>query len=544
MKNNEKEILDCTFRDGGYYNGWNFSKSLINKHLSLMDMLSVKYVEIGFRFLIEKKNTEQNKKGECAFTSEKFLNTLKVPKNLELGIMINVGDLLVNKKLSLKNLKKLVSLNSKNSKIKFVRLATHINEIFILKYIIKYLKKRNYFVFVNLMQTINYDQKTLKKTLSYLNKTEVDVIYFADSTGSLDPKTTKNLFYQIMKFTKKKVGIHAHDNCNFAFQNTMVASDIGANWLDGTIFGMGRGPGNTKFEDLIFKMKKLKNKYKSKKLMKYIKDNFLPLKKKYNWGPNKYYELAGKYRIHPTYIQELLSKKNNKKEIIKTINFLRNYGEKSFSNKFLNEGKLFFSKNVKKGHELKKITNKKNLLILGPGITLKTYKKKIEKFIVQNREKMIIFSINLQKFINPKMLDYYISCHPLRLINEIDKHLNYNQPLILPFSMMNESIRNKIIKRKKNYFDYGLKLVPRLLRGYKKSCIIPNLTTLSYAIAIGFSSKVRNIYLAGIDGYEKGDYRRKETEELLEVLDFSSQKSIVSTLTPTTYKINQCRKII
>ena len=81
------KILDCTLRDGGYYNNWEFNKDLINEYLKVMEDIKVDYVEIGFRF-IDKVRT----KGPCAYSQESFLKSLKIPKNLKIGIMINAAD--------------------------------------------------------------------------------------------------------------------------------------------------------------------------------------------------------------------------------------------------------------------------------------------------------------------------------------------------------------------------------------------------------------------------------------------------------------------
>ena len=51
MKKNKLNILDCTLRDGGYYNNWHFEKDLINEYLKVMSIIKVDYVEIGFRFI-------------------------------------------------------------------------------------------------------------------------------------------------------------------------------------------------------------------------------------------------------------------------------------------------------------------------------------------------------------------------------------------------------------------------------------------------------------------------------------------------------------
>ena len=89
MKKNKLKVLDCTLRDGGYYNNWNFSIHLINKYLKVMSDIKVDYVEIGFRSLERKEF-----RGPCAYTTDQFLNDLKIPKTLKVGVMINGAELI------------------------------------------------------------------------------------------------------------------------------------------------------------------------------------------------------------------------------------------------------------------------------------------------------------------------------------------------------------------------------------------------------------------------------------------------------------------
>ena len=122
MKQNRINILDCTLRDGGYYNNWHFKKDLINEYLRVMDIIKVDYVEIGFRF-IDKVKT----KGPTAYSEESFLRTLNIPKSLKIGIMVNAADFINNKniiELAKKNFKQ-----KKQSIISLVRIACHHHEI-------------------------------------------------------------------------------------------------------------------------------------------------------------------------------------------------------------------------------------------------------------------------------------------------------------------------------------------------------------------------------------------------------------------------------
>ena len=110
------QILDCTLRDGGYYNNWKFDKSTINKYLQSMSKANIDIVERGFRFT--KKNSIV---GQLANTQDEFLNKLEIPNNLKIAIMIN-GEEYYNNKLLLDQL----FLHKKNSKIDLIRIAINI----------------------------------------------------------------------------------------------------------------------------------------------------------------------------------------------------------------------------------------------------------------------------------------------------------------------------------------------------------------------------------------------------------------------------------
>ena len=88
MKNKFK-ILDCTLRDGGYYNNWNFEKKLVNEYLRAINETNIQYIELGFRTLDKKKI-----KGNTAYTTDEFINSLSIPKNLKIGVMVNASDFL------------------------------------------------------------------------------------------------------------------------------------------------------------------------------------------------------------------------------------------------------------------------------------------------------------------------------------------------------------------------------------------------------------------------------------------------------------------
>ncbi len=343
MKQNKLNILDCTLRDGGYYNNWYFKKELINEYLRVMDNIKVDYVEIGFRF-IDKIKT----KGPTAYSEESFLKSLKIPKGLKIGIMINASDFV--------NSKNIIDLAKKNFKLKkdslisLIRIACHHEEIKEIIPLVNWLKKSGYKVGVNIMQIPELTTKEIKNSVLQIKRSNADILYFADSLGSLDPIKTNKIIRLLKLRWKKDMGIHTHDNMGKALENSLEAIKSKVNWIDCTVTGMGRGPGNTQTEYLILELKrKIVKKEKIIDLLSLIKNYFEPLKKRYKWGSNPFYYFAGLNSIHPSFVQQMLSNESFQTEdIFSNLNYLRTVGGRKFSNELISLGKNFY-KNVKKG---------------------------------------------------------------------------------------------------------------------------------------------------------------------------------------------------
>ena len=66
-------ILDCTLRDGGYYNNWDFSKDIVNDYLKTMSAVNINYVEVGFRSFQSK-----DFKGPTWYTTDSYLESLDI----------------------------------------------------------------------------------------------------------------------------------------------------------------------------------------------------------------------------------------------------------------------------------------------------------------------------------------------------------------------------------------------------------------------------------------------------------------------------------
>ena len=259
--------------------------------------------------------------------------------------------------------------------------------------LINWLKKSGYKVGVNIMQIPELSSREIKNAVKQIKKTKADVLYFADSMGSLDSSQTKRIVNQIKLIWKKSTGIHTHDNMGKALENSITAINNSVNWVDCTVTGMGRGPGNTKTEYLILELNRKREHLTD--LLNLIKNYFEPLKERYKWGSNPFYYFAGLNSIHPTFVQEMLNDNGfDPEDIYYNLKNLSTVGGRKFSKELISLGKNYYRKINKGNWEPIKAIKNRNVLIIGPGISATKYKSKIIKFIKKNKPVSSCFKCN------------------------------------------------------------------------------------------------------------------------------------------------------
>ena len=525
--------LDCSLRDGGYYNNWDFNNDLINQYLQVLESINIDFCEIGFRFL-----NNNGFKGSCAFTTEEFLNSIIIPNNLRIAIMINANELVSNGEFRIDKLKQLIPVKASQSKVDMVRVACHSELIEKVLPVFDFLHDCGYISCCNITQISDKTYEKLKELSHLLSSTKVDVLYFADSLGSSEPSSIKEIVKALRNQWNGQLGIHAHNNMGLALQNTLQAIECGVEWVDSTITGIGRGPGNTLTEELILetnhkKFKSKKNELNLVPLIQIINNHFLPMKNKYSWGTNIFYYLAGKYSIHPSYIQAMLKDfRYQEEDILASINYLRDQGAKRFDYNDLDETRKFYKGQPTGTWDPKSIFLDRDVLIIGTGPKFKNHEKAVESFI--ERKRPVVLAINTNTLSKNDLIDLRIACHPTRLFADVDKHLILPQPLIIPLSMLPEEF-SKLFKGK-DIRDFGIGLKNTHFEFHKTFCIIPNALVLSYALAVVSSGSAKNIFLAGFDGYPRGDIRNDEVNDLLFKYKASKQDANVIAITPTKYK--------
>jgi len=524
------KLLDCTLRDGGYYNNWDFDEKLVKVYLQVMASIKIDFVEIGFRSL-----NNENFKGAFAFSTDNYLNKINIPENLKkkIGVMIN-GSEISNPKTQISCLEKLFNHQSK-SPVSLVRIACHINEFEACLPAANWLKKNGYLVGFNLMQISDCSYQEITTLAESASSYPVDVLYFADSLGNLGQESLTNIIEAFRNGWKGQLGIHTHDNMGQAIANVNKSIESGVTWVDSTVTGMGRGPGNAQTEYLILSHK---DRYSSRQslieLFKLIENYFKPMQIHYGWGMNPFYFLAGQNKIHPSYIQQMLQdKRYNEEYILTVIDHLKVEGGKKFNLNNLESARNFYTESPQGNWQPIKLLKDKPVLILGSGPGVKKYQNAIETYI--ESIKPYVIALNAQSIIKNELIDVHAACHPMRLLADSSELTKLPQPLITPFSMLPSDIKARL--EGKEIMDFGIKINNQKFGYYKNYCEIPTLLVLAYAISVANSGKASEILLAGFDGYNYEDPRYAEVERILNIYKKNENSLKILSLTPTNYTV-------
>ena len=521
-------VLDCTLRDGGYYNAWDFPPTLVTAYLEAMRSAAVDVVELGFR-------TTSNKQfaGPWAFTTEDHLGGIPIPERLKVAVMVNGSDLLARSGCE-SVLRRLFPVPASQSLVSIVRIACHFHEFRSALPAVTWLKDRGYTTGINVMQIADRARNEVLDVALAAKDYPPDVLYFADSTGGMRPDDVARIIEWLRHHWPGDLGIHTHDNMGLALSNTLHAYEEGATWLDATVTGMGRGPGNARMEELLIEVDSIRNTQTNLvPLMTLIRKVLQPLKNSYGWGTNPYYYLAGKFGIHPTYIQEMLGDARfTEEDMFAVIDRLKNENGKKFDFNNLEAGRQFYRGELRGTWAPSQVFEGRDVLILGGGGGVGRYSAAIESYI--RRHKPIVLALNTQDEIDPRLVDMRVACHPVRLLADCGTLRMLPQPIITPASMLPDEVRAEL--RNSHLLDFGMLVESGKFEVKEKACIIPSPLVIAYALAVAASGRAKKVLLAGVDGYTPGDPRNKEMDTILETVTRSGLIPEISAITPTKYQ--------
>ena len=389
------------------------------------------------------------------------------------------------------------------------------------------------------MQAGGRSTKELCSAANDISKwSELDVLYFADSLGNMrsdDVQKTINSFKE--GGWSKPIGIHTHDNMGEALNNSIEAIANGASWIDSTVLGMGRGPGNVRTEYLLIELQKRNlGKYVPDNLFPLVLDEFTELQKHYGWGPNLLYYLSAEYGIHPTYVQEMSGRVNmDAQQQVEALNYLNSTDSSGFSRENLSQAFLNEGGNQKGSWSCENWLLDETVLIIGPGPSTKKHAEAIHSFITEKKPKVI--SLNINNDIKSEHIDAYAACHHMRVFMDAEKYLKLEKPLIIPLETVPNELRKKLSKVQ--VLDYGMSIKDGHYEFSEEGCTIPNRLVFGYVISLIHSAKAKRIFLAGFDGYGKNDPRQEEMEKMIELYKRCENSLELTAITPSSYSVEQ-----
>ena len=285
-------ILDATIRDGGLVNNFEFSDEFVRNLYLANVKAGVDYMEFGYK--ADKDMFRESDYGKWKFSKDEDIRKIVGENNTDLKISVMADTGRTNYKRDI--------LPCNESPIDMIRVATYISQLPMAVEMIEDAHAKGYETCANIMAISKVQEDDLVKGLELLCKTNVDVIYLVDSFGVLFPEQTvrlTQLYKEIADKYGKKIGIHAHNNQQLAFANTIESMRSGTSYLDGTVSGMGRGAGNCYMESLLALLRNPK--YRLAPIMDFVAENIPKIKESgATWGFDIPYMLTGSLNIHPS----------------------------------------------------------------------------------------------------------------------------------------------------------------------------------------------------------------------------------------------------
>jgi 4-hydroxy 2-oxovalerate aldolase len=524
-------ILDCSLRDGGYYNGWDFPPRLVSEYLATMANIPVDVIEIGFRSV-----ADGNFKGAHYFSTDDYLRTLPLPENVTIAVMVNAATLLAHDGGTAQAVDMLFA-PCMESPVDMVRIAARLDEVSCCESAVGRLHDLGYRVGFNLMQAGLQTANDISEVGRLIGSWPVEVIYFADSIGNMNADSV-NLIYQALRCGwAGDIGIHTHDGMCNALSNTLTAITCGARWVDATVLGIGRGPGNVRLEYLLMAINHLHGRrYRLSSLLELVGSHFLPYQRLCGWGPHPLYFLSAQYGIHPSYVQEMMADpRYSEHDILEAVRFLSVEMRHVYDPSAIDLALMGPSQGGDGSWVADGWAEGRDVLLIAPGAAVERHLDALNRYI--DRKQPLTISLNISSSIKPEYMTAYLSCNPHRILMDAQRLLTLTKPLLAPMALLPESVRASLSSC--GVLDYGMFIKPDTFSFEATCCILPRPLAAAYGLAVATRAGASRILLAGFDGFAYDDPRQVEMVEILSLYQAATGARPLVAITPTNYALHQ-----
>lgn len=283
----EIKVLDCSIRDGGLINKWQFTDELVRATYQGLSDAGVDYIELGYK--ATKSMYDVKEFGKWRFCADEDVKRVigDVKSDAKLSCMVDIGRV---------EDEDILPVN--DSIFDMIRVACYVKDVEKGIHLANKIMDKGYEVTLNIMAVSTNLEKDIDEALIEVSRSSIPCVYVVDSFGNMYSEDITFLVKKYQQFMPgKTIGIHTHNNRQLAFANTIQAVIDNANLLDASIFGIGRGPGNCPIELLLTFLKNPK--YNVRPVLQVIQDHYLPLSKEIEWGYIIPYMIQGVLNEHP-----------------------------------------------------------------------------------------------------------------------------------------------------------------------------------------------------------------------------------------------------
>ena len=552
-------VLDCTLRDGGYYNNWDFEDGLVDRYVKAIAGSGVQYLELGFR-----SPDRKGFAGRFKYCSDALIDRLVPAVAPVIAVMIDGRDFIADSGgIDEKSLNELFSLRDK-SRVELVRVTATQSTTAEVVRISDILKSLGYAVSVNLMRASLLSDRELVDSARTLENSYVDVMYLADSFGGLEPTRVAEAFRILKDNFSRRLGFHAHDNTGLALANSIAAIEAGAAMIDSSISGMGRGAGNLSTEQFLsyLRFQRQMDAFDIAPLVEVVSSDFSKLQDRYRWGSSLPYILSGVYNLHPMYAQHLLEGvRYSPTDVIRTLETLHQSGSGgSFSPDRLTQAVRDRYSTVTSPIQVKTLSGyraglpvfvsdraSRPILLVASGPSVSRHKSAVNEFI--RKHDPIVVDCNAHEEIEVSKDHISVFTNSRRLGQYLPVIARSRARVLLGVPMVDEDAAEGLSQ--KEVYGYSCEVREGQFESKDCGCVIPYDVVTMAALAFCLQMKSGTIFLCGVDGYAAGtsdasalswsekatlDQEMHDFFKLLKETSAASETQLIS-LTPTAFDL-------
>lgn len=476
------KLLDCTLRDGGYINNWEFGFHTIKDIMKKLVESQVDYIEVGFL-----RNCEYDENAAVFNNCSEIARVL--PENR--GNAKFTAMALHNKY----DISKLEDYDGKT--IDALRITFHDFDIDEgLAYIEKAMAK-GYTVFANPINIMGYSDEMILQLLKKVNRIKPYAFSIVDTFGSMMKEDLMRIYSLIEHNLDKSIvlGIHLHENLGLSYSLAQEFISMKASErkcvIDASMLGMGRAPGNLCMELIMDYMNRSQEGiYNSNPVLDGIDDHIAKLKSIEPWGYSTAYSLSAKFNLHRNYAEFLLGKGRLRAKQINQILASIEDNKKTAYDEDYAEGlyQKFQNHEIEDGSLTEKLKEKmagKKVLVLAPGSSVIKEREAIQKFI--EKENPIVISANFRP---EEYRQDYVFCSNAMRYESLKDADQSDQQILITSNLLD------VCDAEENVLNFADLSFDEL--GSCDNCVIMLMKLL-------IRLEVEAIFVAGFDGYQEAE---------------------------------------